>query len=81
MRTAVQIPLERLLLETDAPDGRPRLGDVWGTYQEQLLNFQSQDGTEDQELNHPANIRQAAVTVCQQLQLPGHSKVVQQLSV
>ncbi|KAL0020598.1 hypothetical protein WJX77_009472 [Trebouxia sp. C0004] len=49
-----KIPLERLLLETDAPDGRPRLGDP---YQERLLNLQSQDGTEDQELNHPANIR------------------------
>lgn len=49
-----KIPLERLLLETDAPDGRPRLGDP---YQERLLNVQSQDGTENQELNHPANIR------------------------
>ena len=62
MMTALQIPLERLLLETDAPDGRPRLGDP---YQERLLNVQSQDGTKDQELNHPANIRQAAITVCQ----------------
>jgi Tat protein secretion system quality control protein TatD with DNase activity len=74
LMTALQIPLERLLLETDAPDGRPRLGDP---YQERLLNVQSQDGTEDPELNHPANIRQAAITVCQKLHMPGHSRVVQ----
>ena len=72
---SLQIPLERLLLETDAPDGRPRLGDP---YQERLLNVQSQDGTENQELNHPANIRQAAITVCQKLHMPGHNNVIQQ---
>lgn len=78
MMTALQIPLERLLLETDAPDGRPCFGDP---YQQRLLNVQSQDGTEDQELNHPANIRQAAITVCQKLHMPGHSKVTHHLSV
>ena len=72
---SLQIPLERLLLETDAPDGRPCLGDP---YQERLLTVQSQDGTENQELNHPANIRQAAITVCQKLHMPGHSNVIQQ---
>ncbi len=78
MMTALQIPLERLLLETDAPDGRPRLG---SPYQERLLNIQSQGGAADEELNHPANIRQAAITVCQKLHTTGRTKVTQHLSV
>lgn len=49
-----KVPLNRLLLETDAPDGRPQLG---AAYQDKLFSVQQQDSTEDQELNHPANIR------------------------
>lgn len=50
----LQIPLERLLLETDAPDGKPRLGDP---YQEKLVYLQAQNNATEQDLNHPVNIR------------------------
>ena len=49
-----QISLERLLLETDAPDGKPRLGEP---YQEKLIDLEAQNDSTEQDLNHPANIR------------------------
>ena len=52
--TCLQISLERLLLETDAPDGKPRLGDP---YQEKLVDLVAQNDSTEQDLNHPANIR------------------------
>lgn len=56
----MQVPLNRLLLETDAPDGRPQLG---AAYQDKLFSVQQQDSTEDQELNHPANIRHVCLVL------------------
>lgn len=50
----LQVPLKRLLLETDAPDGKPRLGEP---YQQKLFSFQRQDKSNEKELNHPTNIR------------------------
>lgn len=50
----LQVPLERLLLETDAPDGKPHLGEP---YQQNLLSFQGQGDSNQHDLNHPANIR------------------------
>ena len=52
--TCLQISLERLLLETDAPDGKPRLGDP---YQEKLVDLVAQNNSTEQDMNHPANIR------------------------
>ncbi|KAL3138173.1 hypothetical protein ABBQ38_005399 [Trebouxia sp. C0009 RCD-2024] len=48
-----RVPLKRLLLETDAPDGKPRLGEP---YQQKLFSFQRQDKSNEKELNHPTNI-------------------------
>lgn len=48
-----RVPLERLLLETDAPDGKPHLGEP---YQQNLLSFQGQGDSNQHDLNHPANI-------------------------
>ena len=50
----LQIPLELLLLETDAPDGKPRLDEP---YQANLVHLQTQSKSSEQDLNHPANIR------------------------
>lgn len=52
--SCLQVPLNRLLLETDAPDGKPRLGEP---YQQKLFSIQGQTNSNEQELNHPANIR------------------------
>ena len=53
----MQIPLYRLLLETDAPDGKPRLGEP---YQERMHSVASERGGEEENsLNHPAKIRSA----------------------
>lgn len=62
METAMQVPLDRLLLETDAPDGRPRLEDQ---DQHKLWSVHSEHGPDDQQLNHPANIRYAPVNCAQ----------------
>ena len=50
----MQVPLERLLLETDAPDGKPRLGQP---YKEKLRGLPTQSQGDDDGLNHPVNIR------------------------
>lgn len=50
----VQVPLNRLLLETDAPDGRPRLGEP---YDDKLLDIGQEQGENCAQLNCPANIR------------------------
>lgn len=51
----MQIPLDRLLLETDAPDGRPRLDEP---YQQRLHSLADDpDPNEQNRANHPANIR------------------------
>ena len=50
----LQIPLRQLLLETDAPDGKPRLDEP---YQANLIDLQSHSKSSEQDLNHPANIR------------------------
>ena len=52
--SCLQIPLARLLLETDAPDGKPRLGEP---YHEKLVGLEAQNDLTEQDLNHPANIR------------------------
>ena len=53
----MQIPLDRLLLETDAPDGKPRLDEP---YKQRMHSVVSEGGNEEQNsLNHPANIRSA----------------------
>ena len=45
-----QIPLDRFLLETDAPDGKPKL--------DGLLSLEAGHPDEkDVQLNHPGNIR------------------------
>jgi Tat protein secretion system quality control protein TatD with DNase activity len=54
----LKIPLERLLLETDAPDGKPHsMGDL-----EMDLADPSPDSA--RKLNHPANIRFAFLAHC-----------------
>ena len=45
-----QIPDERLLLETDAPDGRPKADE------EQLADLKAAED-DSSTMNHPANIR------------------------
>lgn len=55
----MQIPLDRLLLETDAPDGRPRLGEP---YQERLLSTADKQEDDQNVSNHPANIRSACIS-------------------
>lgn len=58
----LQIPLERLLLETDAPDGKPWLGEP---YQRKLVDLQAQNNSPEQGLNHPVNIRCVGVIAVQ----------------
>ena len=55
----VQIPLDRLLFETDAPDGVPKADDLV-----QVPRSSAADATNAssrQQLNHPANIRHAII--------------------
>lgn len=52
------MPLDRLLLETDAPDGKPRLGQP---YKEKLRELPTHRQQDDEGLNHPVNIRSDAV--------------------
>jgi Tat protein secretion system quality control protein TatD with DNase activity len=55
-----QVPLDRLLLETDAPDGLPRLPEDQSS---RLIcpvacpATSDDDGSPREELNHPGNIR------------------------
>ena len=54
VQLCLQVPLGRLLLETDAPEGRPRLGEP---YESRLKGVKSQSGSDGEGLNHPVNIR------------------------
>ena len=58
----MQIPLDRLLLETDAPDGRPRLGEP---YDRNLVDLEEEGDESKGQLNHPANIRCGFQNLCQ----------------
>lgn len=51
----MQIPLDRLLLETDAPDGRPSLNEPYSTRLHSMA--EAPQGAEQSKSNHPANIR------------------------
>ena len=55
----MQIPLDRLLLETDAPDGVPKADDLVQVPQSPAVD--AKDASSPQQLNHPANIRHAII--------------------
>ena len=55
---AAQVPLDRLLLETDSPDGLPAL-QRRQTSEQEILTVHGSDG--DEAGNHPANIRCTAL--------------------
>ncbi|CAA0826573.1 TatD related DNase [Striga hermonthica] len=49
-RIVKSVPMDRILLETDAPDARPKSGGS-------LFLVEEGEGTEEESLNHPGNIR------------------------